>query len=139
MATEPKNNIQKPPKTMRKDKHSTQFFKQISEACQENNTITEGDLFALGMISEMFSIYKHSQDDLHKTGKPEVAIEQIGDKGQVVQKQNQAFKANVEVYKEIMKGLSEFGLTPKSRSNAEKVQAETTSLLSGLLGRVNDD
>jgi phage terminase small subunit len=139
MAQEPKNTVLKPPKTMRKDRHSTQFFKEISQACQENNTITVGDSFALGMISEMFSVYKHSQDELNKTGTPEVAIEQIGDKGQNVQKTNQTFKANLEVYKEIMKGLAEFGLTPKSRSNAEKVQAETNSLLQQMLKGVSDD
>uniref|UniRef100_UPI004048DC3A P27 family phage terminase small subunit n=1 Tax=Shewanella sp. TaxID=50422 RepID=UPI004048DC3A len=139
MASKLPLKLLKPPKTMRKDQHSTQFFKEISQACQENKTITIGDTFALGMISEMFSVYKHSQDELNKTGKPEVAIEQTGDKGQQVQKTNQAFKANIEVYKEIMKGLSEFGLTPKSRSNAEKVQAETNSLLQQLFKGINDD
>jgi len=137
---DPKKTTKRAPKTMRKDPFSMEFFKLILAQCSENETITPQDYFALGLISERYSLYKQTLEQLHdENGVPIIAIDQIGDKGQDSQKMNQLFKASNDLYTQLMNGLREFGLTPKSRNDVQKIKAERESLLHHMMKGVSDD
>ncbi len=90
--------------------------------------------FHLMLLAERCRVYREAQDILFRDGEH---IEQIGDQKQDMLKKHPLQTTRDVAYKDIVQGLKEYGLTPKSNADLSLVNTEAQSAMEQLMAILN--
>lgn len=101
----------KPPTYL--NKYAKSFFINYGRQLIEMGVLKRSDLMLLESLSLQVGIYVDSMVDIKNNG---ITYEQINRNGGVYKQQNPSVNIANNAYKNIVTGLSKFGLTPSDRS-----------------------
>ncbi|EMC4142374.1 phage terminase small subunit P27 family [Cronobacter sakazakii] len=116
---EPKPPAGVPPTPKHFDKQAKYWFKRMAEELDAVGVISQLDARALELLVEAYTEYRHHCDTLEIEGYTYRTGTQTGD---VLIKAHPAAMMKADAWKRLRAMLSEFGMTPASRS---KVSANT--------------
>lgn len=92
---------------------SKSFYLNYGKQLIEMGVLKRADLMLLEILSVQVGLYIESLNDIKKKG---IIDEQVNRNGGVYRQQNPSINISNNAYKNIITGLSKFGLTPSDRS-----------------------
>ena len=120
---EPQLEAEIPPEPKWLSPNGKKQWKLLGPVLAEMGVLTKADALALEQLCELYSEYLELRDSLWKPNPPNkgkkytTTYESVTDKGGKVYKEYPQVKTIADLRKQIISILTEFGLTPASRSN----------------------
>ncbi|TNH82851.1 hypothetical protein CF138_17270 [Aeromonas hydrophila] len=112
---------------------SSEFYKSVdANLTARGASITEFNIY-VSLLSERYATYRQVQDAINAT---ELTITQVGDKKQDRTIKNPLNEIRDRSLKDVMDGLKELGLTPKSKAALQLEDADAKLKREELMNRV---
>lgn len=92
-------------------------FNELSRLLHGQRVLTEMDEMALTLLCDQWSIYRDARDFVKENGQYALSEDKMGNE---VYTNYPQMKTIATTYNSIMKSLTEFGLTPSSRSRVSR-------------------
>lgn len=119
---------------------SSEFYKSVDANLTARGASTAEFNIYVSLLSERYATYRQAQDAINAT---ELTITQVGDKKQDRTIKNPLNEIRDRSLKDVMDGLKELGLTPKSKAALQledaNAQAKREELMNRVLGNNNNN
>ncbi|MGY3860221.1 P27 family phage terminase small subunit [Aeromonas lacus] len=125
----------KMPRSFETNKDAAEFFKLVVKAMQCKNVDLDEFILHITLVSQRYGDYADAIRTVKQEGQ---VIVQQGDKNQDRKIINPAVRIRDDAYKSIVQGLSELGLTYKSKSSIAAVDAQSLDAQMELVRLLND-
>lgn len=112
---------------------SSEFYKSVDANLAARGASTAEFNIYVSLLSERYATYRQVQDEINAT---ELTITQVGDKKQDRTIKNPLNEIRDRSLKDVMDGLKELGLTPKSKAALQLEDADAKLKREELMNRV---